>query len=88
MGFFPGTFRGADLSSPCSLPKATAEPVRVTAPMKVPRNVAVMCTPSPSAGCAKNDAALVVTCPQEAVVRPGGCETLSWWSIAWTASAC
>lgn len=34
--FLPGRLSGALPSTPCSLPKATAEPVRVTAPMKVP----------------------------------------------------
>ena len=42
----PHTLSGADRSRPCSLPKATAEPVRVTAPMKVPSRVVVRCTPS------------------------------------------
>ncbi len=48
----PQMLRGFELSRPCSLPNATAEPVRVTAPMKVPRMVVVMCTPSISCASA------------------------------------
>lgn len=51
----PGRESGAEGSRPCSLPKATAEPVRVMAPMRVPRKVAVMCTPSRWAGSAVRD---------------------------------
>ena len=137
MAFLPGNAMGADFNTPCSLPKATAEPayclvsavrattpvsachaatlnmtclhpgnagtckavawfcaitaiamrsrastraissisgkrsmqqedfagapVRVMAPMRVPKKMELVCTPSPRAGCARKEATLVVT---------------------------
>ena len=46
IAFLPGRFRGADFMMPCSLPKATMEPVSVTPPMAVPAKAATLCSRS------------------------------------------
>ena len=37
----PGSFFGLPSTRPASLPKATTDPVKVTAPMKMPRKTSI-----------------------------------------------
>mmetsp|Transcript_3340 Transcript_3340/g.11582 ORF Transcript_3340/g.11582 Transcript_3340/m.11582 type:complete len:273 (-) Transcript_3340:1736-2554(-) len=50
--FFPGSATDLDDTKPWSLPNATMEPVNVTAPMKVPAQMASLWPMSAAAGCA------------------------------------
>ena len=44
--FLPGSISGFEAMLPLSLPQATNEPVRVTAPMKIPSTTSTACSTS------------------------------------------
>ena len=63
--FLPGSTSGVELIRPDSLPKATTEPVKVTAPMKTPMNTSPRWMPR------------VPTASSAAAATPSGCASTS-----------
>ena len=49
-----GNIKALELIFPLNLPNATTEPVKVTAPMKIPKNTSTLCTLASAACSAKN----------------------------------